>query len=107
MSSHLMVGNGQGWERIGSCAHENVGHAADAIGIETPDGIIALGAGGYVDAYTKAQKSFINSKLNGAWVAHTACDARVHKSTGAVLQIARNFIDDNGDKVVARFLRTS
>lgn len=107
MSSHLMVGNGRGWERIGTCAHDSIGHAADAIGISTPDGIIPVGIGGYVDAYSKAQKTFINSGLNGAWLAHTACDARVHKSTGAVLQISRNFTDSKGRKVVARFARTS
>lgn len=107
MSSTIMVGNGTGWQSIGTCTHENVGHAADSVGIVLETGeTIAFEVGTQVLAYTKSDKREINRALNKSrWIAHTMADCRVSPG-GAVIEIERNFYDQDGRKVVALFERT-
>lgn len=105
MSISLMIGNGKGWERIGECASTNVGHASDGFGVSTPDGYITFEVGTEVRCYSKAETRTMNIALNAAgWQAHTLQNARTHN--GAVLQIDRHFLDDDGNKVWAAYRRT-
>jgi hypothetical protein len=106
-----MVGNGSGWDKVGTVKHANTGAATDSIGFHAgPEGYVALEVGEYVDARTKAQKTAINSGLNSSgWIAHTLADCRIHADTGAVIQIERNFWHNEykpgAYKVRARFIR--
>lgn len=110
MGSTVMVGNSKGWNALGTpVVHANTGHGSDMVGIQTPEGVIGLLVGQYIDALTRAEKKTINAGLNvgGAWIAHTLADCRVHVATGATLEIERNFEDADGVWVVARYTRNS
>ncbi len=110
MGSKIMVGNSSGWNSLGSSVeHANTGHASDMVGVDTPIGVIGLLVGDWFDVYTRPEKKFVNQGLNvgGAWVAHTLADCRIHVATGATLEIERNFEDEDGVWVVARYTRAS
>ena len=109
MSSRIMVGNSTGWNAVGSkVAHANTGHGSDMVGINTPTGVIGLVVGEFIDAGNRAEKRTINQGLNvSGWLSHTLADCRIHRDTGAVLEIERNFEDADGKWVRARFTRIS
>lgn len=106
MGTHLMFGNGKGWEK--GATHDdgdNVGHAADSVGICLPDGCVALERGDALVCRTKRAKSIVNKALYAqGWVAYT--EFNIRKKDGAVITITRNYVDNTGQWVVARFERT-
>lgn len=106
MGTHIMVGNGKGWEKVGECASANVGHAADGIGVALPDGFFTFEIGTRFNARTRAEARTMNKALANGWDAHTLADCRIHKDTGAVIQIDRHVTDDDGQYVRAQYCRT-
>lgn len=106
--SYLMAGNGKGWEKVAECNDgQNVGQAATGVGVSTSIGYMTFEVGTRVDCYTRADKRAMNKGFNAdrEWTAHTALNARKH-SGGAVVNIDRNFTDDNGKRVVASYYRS-
>lgn len=106
MSTHLMVGNGKGWDKVATCNRTaNTGHAADGVGVALPDGFSTFELGTEYRAQAKADARTMNKAMNSqGWVAHTMLDTRIHES-GAVVKIDRN-IEVDGVYYRAIYRRT-
>lgn len=109
MASSLMVHNGKGWRRAGTCTRAaNEGHAANSLGFYAgPYGYRTLEVGEQLWASTKDAKSAINKGLNAAgWLSDTLHGVREHP-TGAIIEVAFNVPDESGRMWKAVYTRTS
>ncbi len=123
MGSHVMLGNGQGWAHAGTkVEHAPTGHAPTCQDVPLGRlGTFRFKVGTSHDAHDRAEKRAINrALLDDGWVEHTHANLRVHRATGATIEIERKLWVDmdtlpsgwvDGDatkyKVLARFTRTS